>query len=66
MLARGASPYDVAKLLGDEISTVKKHCAPFVRELREPVRRLIETGQGIAEFSGTNPAHFSAKPNSVQ
>jgi integrase len=30
MLARGASPYDVAKLLGDTVSTVEKHYAPFV------------------------------------
>jgi integrase len=63
MLARGASPYDVAKLLGDEIATVEKHYAPFVRELRERVRRLMETGQGIAEFSGTNLAHFPSKPS---
>jgi integrase len=54
MLARGASPYDVAKLLGDEIATIEKHYAPFVRELRERVRRLMENGEGIAKFSGTN------------
>jgi integrase len=61
MLARGASPYDVAKLLGDEIATIEKHYAPFVRELRERVRRLMENGEGIAKFSGTNLAHFSSK-----
>ena len=33
LLTRGASPYDVAKLLGDTVDTVEKHCAPFVREL---------------------------------
>jgi integrase len=43
MLARGATPYDVAKLLGDEIANVEKHYAPFVRELRERVRTLMET-----------------------
>ena len=47
MLARGATPYDVAKLLGDEIATIEKHYAPFVRELRERVRNLMETGRGI-------------------
>lgn len=43
MLSRGASPYDVAKLLGDTIETVEKHYAPFVRELRERVRRIMES-----------------------
>jgi hypothetical protein len=63
MLARGASPYDVAKLLGDEIATIERHYAPFVRELRERVRRPTENGEGIAKFSGTNLAHFSQKPS---
>lgn len=46
MLARGASPYDVAKLLGDTIETVEKHYAEFVRELRERVRRMMENAEG--------------------
>ena len=46
MLARGASPYDVAKLLGDTIETVEKHYAEFVRELRERVRRMMESEEG--------------------
>jgi integrase len=50
MLARGATPYDVAKLLGDEIATVEKHYAPFVRELRERVRDLMETAEGIHAY----------------
>jgi integrase len=28
LLARGASPYDVAKLLGDTVETIEKHYAP--------------------------------------
>jgi len=52
MLARGATPYDVAKLLGDEIATVEKHYAPFVRELRERVRRLMESNEGISAYAG--------------
>jgi integrase len=56
MLARGATPYDVAKLLGDEIATIEKHYAPFVRELRERVRNLMETGEGISAFSSQNQA----------
>jgi integrase len=47
MLARGASPYDVAKMLGDTIETVERHYTPFVRELRERVRLILETGVGI-------------------
>ena len=32
LLSRGASPYDVAKLLGDTVETAERHYAPFVRE----------------------------------
>ncbi len=49
MLARGASPYDVAKLLGDTIETVEKHYAEFVKELRERVRRMMESKEGGLE-----------------
>jgi len=49
MLSRGASPYDVAKMLGDTIDTVEKHYTPFVKELRDRVRGILETGTGIEE-----------------
>ena len=49
MLGRGASPYDVAKMLGDTIETVEKHYTPFVKELRDRVRNILETGTGIEE-----------------
>jgi integrase len=49
MLSRGASPYDVAKMLGDTIDTVEKHYTPFVKELRERVRNILETGVGLEE-----------------
>jgi integrase len=49
LLSRGASPYDVAKMLGDAIDTVEKHYTPFVKELRERVRSILETGTGIEE-----------------
>ena len=49
MLTRGASPYDVAKILGDTIETVEKHYTPFVKELRERVRSILETGIGLEE-----------------
>lgn len=49
MLSRGASPYDVAKMLGDTIDTIEKHYTPFVKELRDRVRNILETGVGIEE-----------------
>jgi integrase len=66
MLARGATPYDIAKLLGDEISTVEKHYAPFVSELRERVRMLMETGEGLHQYSGVETRVRLPKPASVQ
>jgi integrase len=47
MLLKGAIPYEVAKLLDDTIETVEKHCAPFVKELRERSRRIMESGEGL-------------------
>jgi len=45
MLCRGATPYDVAKVLGDTIETVEQHYAPFVPELRERVRRILDSSE---------------------
>jgi len=66
MLSRGASPYDVAKMLGDTIETIEKHYTPFVKELRDRVRSILETGIGIEETAKMPPearqnAHW--KPN---
>jgi hypothetical protein len=36
------NPYDVAKMLGDTIETVEKHYMPFVKELWERVRNILE------------------------
>jgi integrase len=47
MLARGATPYDVAKMLGDTIETVERHYTPFVRELRERVRHILDSDAGL-------------------
>ena len=55
LLLRGASPYDVAKMLGDTIETVEKHYMPFVRELRERVRRILENGAGLEEIAAMGP-----------
>jgi hypothetical protein len=65
MLARGASPYDVAKLLGDTVETVEKHYAPFVRELRERARRIMESGEGL-EITGTPRAQQRTESGKIQ
>jgi hypothetical protein len=44
MLARGASPYDIAKLLGDTVDTIEQRYALFVRDLRERARGRMPEG----------------------
>jgi integrase len=66
MLARGASAYDVAKMLGDTIETVEKHYTPLVRELRERVRMILETGTGLENLSqirASHPQNGAKRPN---
>lgn len=66
MLTRGASPYDVAKMLGDTIDTVERHHTPFVKELRDRVRGILETGVGIeeaAKLPSESPQNAQKKPN---
>jgi integrase len=65
LLSRGASPYDVAKLLGDTVETVEKHYAPFVRELRERARRIMESGEGL-EITGTQQAQLKPQTGRIQ
>jgi integrase len=65
LLSRGASPYDVAKLLGDTVETIEKHYAPFVRELRERARRIMETGEGL-EITGTQQAQQKPERRRIQ
>jgi hypothetical protein len=46
--------------------TVEKHYMPFVRELRERVRRILENGTGLEELAVTLPDTPQAdlkKPN---
>jgi len=62
MLCRGASPYDVAKMLGDTIDTIEKHYTPFVKELRERVRNILESGTGLEERSA-NASPTGTRPN---
>jgi site-specific recombinase XerD len=65
MLCRGATPYDVAKVLGDSIETVEQHYAPFVPELRERVRRILESS-AEDEKVGRNRAGTQPKSEQVQ
>ena len=66
MLARGASPYDVAKLLGDTVATVEKHYAPFVKELRDRTRRIMESGEGLEKTRCTNFAQSREPDTRIQ
>jgi integrase len=73
MLSRGASPYDVAKVLGDTIDTVERHYTPFVKELRERVRTLLNSDAGLEksvqksdEISETSVTISSQFPSSIQ
>ena len=72
MLSRGASPYDVAKILGDTIDTVEGHYTPFVKELRERVRTLLNSDAGLEksvqnsdEISETSVTISSQFPSSI-
>jgi integrase len=65
MLAKGASPYDVAKLLGDTVETVENHCAPFVRELRERARRIMET-EGLEKIVGAPQVYGQRVEQKIQ
>lgn len=53
MLAKGATAPDVATLLGDTADTIEKHYAPFVKELRERARQLMENREGIEKLDCT-------------
>jgi integrase len=65
LLYQGATPYDVAKVLGDTIETVEKHYAPFVPELRERVRRIMESVPDAGNV-GTIWARSSTNKQQVQ
>jgi hypothetical protein len=43
-------------LLGDTVETVENHYAPFVRELRERARNIMENGLGL-EIAATPRPH---------
>jgi integrase len=49
MLARGASIYDVAKMLADTVDTVEKHYASFIPAARDAAQSRMDNGIGIEE-----------------
>jgi integrase len=66
LLCKGASPSDAAKSLGDVVATVEKHYAPFVRELRDRLREIMDNGVGLEQLSGTQRAHATAPKGRIQ
>jgi integrase len=65
MLAKGASLYEVAKLLGDTVETTEEHYARFVLELRERARRIMET-DGLEKAVGTPRVRGQSASQRVQ
>ncbi len=61
MLLRGSSAYDVAKLLGDTVSTVEVHYSEYVQELQERVRRILESPGGLEDLATLQPQSPSPK-----
>jgi integrase len=50
MLLRTNNPYYVANLLGDTMTIVERHYMPYVRELREHNRLILEAGIGLRGY----------------
>ena len=50
LLMKGVHESMVAKILGDTVGTVIKYYLPFVKELRDRARVLMNCGQGIEEL----------------
>ena len=47
MLVRGVNPYNVARLVGITVEMLERHYAPFIPELRDRVRRALESDCGL-------------------
>ena len=54
MLARGVNPYIVARLVGITVEILERHYAPFIPELRERVRRALDSGEGLEAMPRQN------------
>jgi len=62
-LLRGGTVYDVAKALGDTVETVERHCAPFVPELRERLRKIMEAPGGLEDGRQSDRTVQGPKPS---
>jgi hypothetical protein len=51
VLLKGARPYDVAKTFGDTVIVLEQHDAPSVKELRERIRKIMASTDGIEKTS---------------
>jgi hypothetical protein len=67
MLKNDGTIYDVAKILGDTVETVEKHYAPFVKELRDRVRGILEKKpeRRVRILSPTRHHNLHRKTNSL-
>ena len=65
MPEQGTSSYDVAKMLEDTIETIEKHYAPFVPELRERVRGILESVRECSDRVKLTVTNMSQKPTEV-
>jgi len=65
-LLSGVPIDQVSLLLGHgSVKVTEKHYAPFVRELRERARRIMESGEGL-EITGTQQAQKNTGPRRLQ
>lgn len=47
-------------------NTVEKHYAPFVKELRDRTRRIMESGEGLEKTHCTNLAQSAEAKGRIQ
>jgi len=67
MLKNDGTIYDVAKILDDTVDTVEKRYAPFVKELRDRVRGILEKKpqRGVRIPSPSRHHNLHRKANSL-
>ena len=68
LLLKGSTAYDAARVLGNTVAIVEQRYAPYITELREQVRWLMESPDGIEtqEMDSTEVAHATQLKARVQ
>jgi len=61
-LLKGVDLPSIAKMLADKVDAILDHYVPFVEELRERAKNLINTGKGLEQYSD---AHWRHNGNST-